>query len=100
METDADRLASIKGLGGQLVQTSAKGEFWAIFDEDYQAALSDGSVESLGPMLSSCRSVDIRSLELKKGAALRSAAFDGTDYKVMRIEKTDVPGFSRVVLTK
>lgn len=38
-ESDADRLALIKGLGGLLVRHDG-GEFWAIFDRDYATAES------------------------------------------------------------
>lgn len=92
METDADRLASIKGLGGQLVRHD-DGEFWAIFDNNYQAALDDGSMDSLGPALT-CRTSDVANLR-------RAAAFDiaGTAYKLSRVEP-DGTGMSVLFLTK
>lgn len=60
METDADRLASIKELGGQIV-SSDLGEFWAIFDNEYQSATGDGMVEARGPALT-CRTSDVEKL--------------------------------------
>ncbi len=79
MESDADRLASIKGLGGQIV-SSEFGEFWAIFDNDFQAALPDGLVESRGPALT-CRTIDVS--ELKRGAVITVSA---NPYKLNRHE--------------
>jgi hypothetical protein len=51
METDADRLESIKALGGQLVSTDL-GECWAIFDnEGAQITLDDYHINSTSPQL-------------------------------------------------
>jgi hypothetical protein len=61
MDTDADRLVMIKALGGQLVSSDLR-DFWAIFDNDYQAALPDGLVEARGPALT-CRTSDVQNLK-------------------------------------
>jgi hypothetical protein len=92
LESDADRLASIKGLGGQLVRTEG-GEFWAIFDDDFKE-MADGLVESRGPALT------LRLIEaapLRKGASLDVA---GTMYKVLRVEPEASTGFATVRLGK
>lgn len=96
METDADRLESIKALGGQLVPTD-RGEFWGIFDNDFQLALGDGGIESLGPAISSCLASDVKRLELRKDSLV---IIDGAPYKVHRVESTGVPGFSTLLLSK
>jgi hypothetical protein len=87
METDADRLASIKGLGGQLV-SSDLGDFWAIFDNEFQAA-SDGMVEARGPALT-CRTCDVQ--ELKRLAVITVA---GVPY---RMNKSEPDGTGMTVL--
>lgn len=76
METDADRLASIKGLGGLLVRADS-GEFWAIFDAAYVDALG---VDESGPALTA-RSVDVQAL--RKGATV---SVDGRDYRIRTLE--------------
>ena len=96
METDADRLASIKGLGGQIVRAQ-NGSFWAIFDNDFQPALSDGSIESNGPALSACLTSDITTLRIKKGDVID---VENVAYTVRRVETGDVPGWSRVLISK
>lgn len=58
-ESDADRLALIKGLGGLLVSHTA-GEFWAIFENEYATVL-DGAVESTGPAVTA-RTSDVRNI--------------------------------------
>lgn len=95
LESDADRLASIKGLGGQLVR-SGEGEFWAIFDEEYSPALQDGSIDSTFPALT-CRSSDLTLLGIRRGAEIK--VLEG-DFKVLRQEKGDAPGWSIVRLSK
>jgi hypothetical protein len=60
-ESDADRLASIKMLGGQCISHES-GQFWAIFDNDYASStLGSLEIESLGPTLT-CRTSDVREL--------------------------------------
>lgn len=78
METDADRLAMIKSLGGQLVRYET-GQFWAIFDNAYESVI-DGMVESRGPALTA-RSSDVQGLT--KDAVMTVA---GVDYRIRRFE--------------
>jgi hypothetical protein len=87
IETDADRLASIKGLGGQLV-SSEIGEFWAIFDNDYVGSI-DEMVEGRGPALT-CRTSDVEQLKrlavIQVGSVsykLNKAEPDGTGMSVL-----------------
>ena len=89
METDVDRLASIKALGGQLVSHS-EGSFWAIFDKEF-VELSDGMVESTGPVLTA-RTIDVK--DLAKDAVLDVG---GQEYRIKRLEP-DGTGMSRVML--
>lgn len=89
MESDADRLASIKALGGQLVRYQG-GEFWAIFDNDYETVLND-MVESRGPALSA-RTIDVQALA--KDVVL---PVSGTDYRIKRPE-SDGTGMTVLLL--
>jgi hypothetical protein len=68
-ETDADRLAMIRGLGGVVVSTPA-GSFEAILDADHAAALD---VDSEAPRLTA-RSVDVARLGITRGMALNVGA--------------------------
>jgi hypothetical protein len=89
METDADRLASIKALGGQLV-SAEHGDFWAIFDNDYLPA-AGGMVESVGPALS-CRTSDVETMP--KGSTVLVGS---TTYRIARAE-SDGTGMTLLVL--
>jgi hypothetical protein len=91
LESDADRLASIKWLGGQLV-SHAQGEFWALFDNDFQQALGDGMVESRGPALTA-RLVDVE--QLRKDTVLNVA---GKTFKLKKAEPEESTGFSVLLL--
>lgn len=77
-ESDADRLAEIKALGGLCVSTDA-GTLWAIFDAQYVDPLE---VEETGPALTA-RSSDVERLRLRKGAAVRVEA---DEYRVRAFE--------------
>lgn len=92
MDTDADLLELIRGLGGVRVIVS-NGDFLAIFDRQY---LSDGvgvDVETRTPALT-CRSSDIERLRVRKGTPVTVP--DGT-FKVRRHEP-DGTGMSTVIL--
>ncbi len=90
-ESDADRLAMIKSLGGQLVR-APKGEFWAIFDNGYQdSSMGDVDIESTQPTLTA-RTIDIEAIF--KDTALQI----GNDaYRFVKHEP-DGTGMSRVML--
>lgn len=69
METDADRLAMIRGLGGVAVFTQA-GSFEGILEADHAAALD---VDSEAPRLTA-RSSDVDRLGIGHGLALSIGA--------------------------
>ena len=93
LETDADRLESIKALGGQLVR-SQSGEFWAIFENEYRAiTVGDLEVESRGPALT-CRTSDIQSLAKDEAFRVSDA-----DYRLRRREPDNpAPGWTTLLL--
>jgi hypothetical protein len=87
LESDADRLESIKALGGLLV-TCPRCNFWAIFDADYVNA--DGVDES-GPALT-CRMIDVSLLRKGDSVTVGVDAFrvrgfqpDGTGMTTVRL---------------
>lgn len=82
METDADRLASIKALGGVLVRASG-GDFWAVFDREFVAVDVGLPIESRGPALT-CRTSDVYALP--KDAVLTV----DRDYRV-KLPQQDLP---------
>lgn len=93
METDADRLESIKALGG--LRASVRGQyFWAIFDNAYIEIL-DG-IESTTPALSSCRTSDIERVQLVKDDVIE---IDGKQWR-MKTHQPDGTGMSIVALRK
>lgn len=88
IETEADRLATIKGLDGQIVSCD-RGDFWAIFDNDYAAAIGDGMVEGRGPALT-CRTSDVELLPRLSSILVGSITYklnkhepDGTGMSVL-----------------
>lgn len=90
MDTDADRLAMIKSLGGQLVSVRGR-EFWAIFDNDF--ALANGMVESSGPALT-CRTSDF----LEIGITKNDAVLNLPESLVVKDHQPDGTGMSIVML--
>lgn len=93
MDTDADRLALLEGLGAVLVQSSS-GKFKAVFDRQYIGDAVGGlDVESRSPALT-CRTSDVEALQLRKG---QSVTVDGDVFRVRRHEP-DGTGMSVVVL--
>lgn len=97
LETDADRLASIKGLGGQLVRGEL-GECWAILDAaGVQLQFDDTYLNSTNPRLT-LRSSDVDRLGIAKRASIISV--DDTDYLVREKQDGDAPGWATLILDK
>lgn len=96
METDADRLAMIKSLGGQLVRHDG-GEFWAVFENEFAAASFDVEVEAARPTLAA-RTSDVQ--QIRKGAVLRLHDFAGREvtYYIDKHEP-DGSGITRILLS-
>lgn len=93
LESDADRLASIKALGGVAAST-AGGSLWGIFDRTYQAAQMTGiDIEDRAPVFE-CRSADVDRMAIVKDVTLTIC---GVDYRVKRLEP-DGTGMTIVVL--
>lgn len=95
MESDADRLAMIKSLGGQLVRVP-NGEFWAIFDKETADILGGPAVESRQPELSSCRTSDVERLQIIKDDPVEI----GTETYRVKKPEDDGTGMSRVLLKR
>lgn len=91
METDADRLAMIQSLGGQLI-SHVQGSFWAIFDRDFALTI-DGAVETRQPALTA-RTIDVTNLA--KDIVLDVA---GEAYRIKRPEP-DGTGMTIVILKR
>lgn len=95
LENDADRLASIKGLGGQLVR-SAMGDFWAIFDAPGSISnFDDTHVDSTAPTLTA-RTCDVSRLGVNpRGVTVTT---DDGDFIVREHQRGSAPGWSVLVL--
>jgi hypothetical protein len=70
LETDADRLETIKALDGQLVTPDSGSKFWAVFDAEYLSVLGDPPVESTGPALQS-RTSDLIARDIRKDSEIQ-----------------------------
>jgi hypothetical protein len=95
LENDADRLASIRGLGGQLVR-SAMGNFEAIFDAPGSISnFDDTHVDSTSPTLTA-RTCDVSRL----GPNPRGVTVTVTEgsYIVREHQRGSAPGWSVLVL--
>lgn len=92
MESDADRLVSIKALGGQLV-THEAGEFYGIFEEPFENVGGDVIVEQTGPSLTA-RACDVA--QFLNHYPLNVA---GKSFRIDHQEPTGT-GWSRVILKK
>jgi hypothetical protein len=92
---EADRLAFIQGLGGQLVHFADR-SIYAVFEsESAQAALSGLSIETVSPLLDPCRTTDLAGLT--KDAPVRVGS---EEYRIKRFEHDAGSGMSRVVLRR
>jgi hypothetical protein len=95
MESDADRLESIKALGGQLVYPDT-GECWAIFDNaGSQISLDDYHINSTSPQLT------LRTSDASKHALdCRGTAVVVNDERYTVREKLpgQAPGWTAVLL--
>jgi hypothetical protein len=93
MESDADRLDAIQALGGIPIQ-STTGDFWAIFDRQYDGVgMGDLDIESRTPAMT-CRSCDVKSRTKDEVLSVP----DG-DFRILRIQPdTPAPGWSVVIL--
>lgn len=94
-ENEADRLAEIKALGGQLVVTDTAESLWAIFDNDYLEVLGDPGVETRAPVMQ-CRTSDVEALAIQKDTEIQ---FDERTYRVHK-HQPDGTGMSLLVLRK
>jgi hypothetical protein len=92
METDADRLESIRALGGRLVFVGGT-EAWAIYDNGYVESGETPGVEGRQPTLL-CRSKDV------SGAQKDTPIEVGDElYRVKRVEP-DGTGMTRLLLKR
>lgn len=93
-ETDADRLAMIKSLGGQIITVGSE-SCWAIFDNEYLEVLGDPPVETRQPVIQ-CRSSDVERLTLLKDMDMMV----GTEHYRIRIVQPDGTGMTRIFLKR
>lgn len=80
-ESDADRLAMIRALGGVVISTSF-GTLEGLFEADFVPVGDTALVESFGPKVT-VRSSDAKSARIEQGLEIR---LDGTAYVVRGIQ--------------
>lgn len=96
-ETDADRLALIKSLGGQLVR-HPDGQFAAIFDNGFSdASVGDIDIEGTQPMLTA-RTIDVETIAKDTPLDVTDERGRVTNWKFEKHEP-DGTGISRVILS-
>lgn len=97
LENDADRLASIKGLGGQLVTLESGAQVWAIFDAAGSISrFDDAQINSTSPQLT-LRTSDVDANSLRRASQV---TVDGDPFLVREHQKGEAPGWSVLVLDK
>lgn len=94
LQSDAELLRLIADSGGIPVVTE-RGDFVAIFDNEFVESAGGVGIEGQQPVLT-CRSSDIERVGLNKSAIVTVIA---QPYRVQRIEP-DGDGISRVILRK
>jgi hypothetical protein len=91
LESDADRLAMITSLGGQLIRHQG-GEFWALFDRDFVLVVE--AVETRQPALTA-RTCDVQ--HLPKDTVLNISGEE--PYRIKRPEP-DGTGMTIIILKR
>lgn len=91
IESDADRLASIKALGGLLVRHPG-GSFWGLFDREFSLSV-DGAIESRQP------AINARTCDVKDMAKDTVFTVDGEDFRLKRSEP-DGTGMTLLILKR
>lgn len=83
-ESEADRLALVRGVGGEEFDTG-HGMLWGIFDREYRDSVAGAFVvESSEPVIR-CRTSEVVAHELIKKSVVRRVA-DDTTFVVKRLE--------------
>lgn len=94
METDAERLDTIRALGGLFVLSNGRASFEAIFDRQYSSvSAGDLEIESRSPALT-CRSSDV--VGMTKDEVL---TIGEDEYRMLRPEPdSPAPGWTLLIL--
>lgn len=96
IESEADRLASIKALGGEPFSTGNAEKLYAVFDREYlESDLSSHSVANRKPMLT-CRTSDVAAHSLVKDSKVVRDS-DGSAFFCSKFEP-DGTGMTLVML--
>lgn len=94
LESEAMRQAAIETLGG-ITAKCEKGEFLALFDNEFVELAGEVPVEGRTPILTAT-SCDVERLELRKGSQVTVCA---ESYRIARLEPDGV-GMHRVILRR
>lgn len=92
LESDADRLVSLRALGGETA-TAQAGSFEGMFDDSYQSSFADPAIEGIAQAFT-CLQSDVVALNLRKGEPVN---IGGKAYRIARIELYSI-GMSVLVL--
>lgn len=95
LESDADRLDMIKGLGGVEITGPGGQPFWAVFKFEFLESLNGPPVEGRQPFLE-CRSSDVAALGIDKDT---DVTVKSEPYRVRRHEP-DGEGWSLLLLKR
>lgn len=67
---------------GALEFTTESGNFWAVYNNEFQIAGDGPGIEGSGPALE-CRTVDVQTLSIKKRTVITYGSFQVRVYRVM-----------------
>jgi hypothetical protein len=92
--SDATDLAMLKACGA-LLFSADQGDFWAIYDAEFDLRFASPELEGVAPVLT-CRTVDAENLQIRKDTMVRAAGFERKVYRVVN----DGTGQTMLMLTQ
>lgn len=99
LESEADRLAMIKSLGGEPFTTAQPTKLWGVFDREYEATDVGSYVVANRRTVIQCRESDVELHELVVNSVIVRDA-DGKSYALKSHPEHDGTGMSVLPLSK
>ncbi len=84
----------LRQLGAKKFVTAEGGEFWALYDAEFNLALASPEMEGMAPALT-CRSIDVETLRIDEDTVVRNGEWQR---RVLRVAPTEDGGQSILVL--
>jgi hypothetical protein len=99
LESEADRLAMIKSLGGEPFTTALPDKLWGIFDREYEPSEVGGLVVANRQTVLQCRESDVELHKLVVNSVIKRDA-DGKSYSIKTHPEHDGTGMTVLPLSK